>query len=806
MRDLKLSISSWFDVFHGSEWKTLQVSTALEVSKHHPVLIRLRTSLTEDIPLARCPNIDRFLIQQPRKRTGSALVSPIKKIAHTPSIPTPTSAYAALSLPAVSSLHTALSLPAAPTAPAAQSLSVEHPTASIPQPRVQTLAASSSSSGSKRFPDSYTVAEHDSAWNRFEEQQSRARLGLGKMWPELFPGSRYVKTTSGTWRGFFTNAVVTHQNTGQYPPFLLAAPPAPLHSIPPPAPLPLPPSVPILEASNDSDAPLALSSSPCDNPHGLCEFCDVPYKVAPSAKLLRIRSQLFLISTLAPNFFNPAHRISHSQARVAAYCQQHDTDAALMPTARAHGWPEHINFANLLERRDELVSFLQEILEDLASSNFFDDACAEKRFSKKTGYFGQIGYNAIERLIRDMFHVTTIQDDFHPLTYDGLVDVLVLEALTYLISGQFNVDPDTAALILEESTPFGHAYHSDIDDRDRSAAEFHEEAPERHDLPIPSPLGSPVPPAPSLPQLRETSPSPPPIDPTMLCPFCDEALPADSSRRLRAMGKKLLSSSWPDPLPDNPLHRKLPTMSLAAAYCARHRFEHTELQRALLHGWPSDPDFQHLFQRVLALATCLRGVIHKYLDSNEFFVAARAHYGQQISQRSTLKAKYANNRECKHGTGYYGERGYQIIYPTLCFLFPDLPNLLSACQPLTYDILIREVLIPEATVRLIQADLEVDHTRAVAILHESYQFGLGLHQADDDCPFYSQAMMCIAESNIHPNCSFEEYYNSDSELPFNMWLRDQRGEAVKREPAEATIPQITGTCEVIDLTSEDDES
>ncbi|KAK6993015.1 hypothetical protein R3P38DRAFT_3427809, partial [Favolaschia claudopus] len=660
--------------------------------------------------------------------------------------------------------------------------------------------------GLKRFPDSFTVAEHDRAWQRFEDQQIRARLGMGKMWPELFPGSHFVKTTANTWRGFFN---------GQYPQFLRVAPLAPL-PMPPSIPPPLPPSPPILAASNGSSAAstpssadlqteIQLRSTPSDSPYGLCDFCDAPYKVEPSAKLLRIRSQLFLISTLSPNFYNPVHRTLQSSTRLAAYCQQHETDAARMPLARANNWPEHINYAKLFEHGDLLVSMLQETLEDLESSSFFLDACDEKQFVKKTGYFGNIGYKAIERFIRDKFPLATIQNNFTPLTYDQLIEVFVAEALSFFIVEDFKVDEDTALVILEESTPFGLAYHSDTDDRDRSAAKFHEEAPRPHDLPILSPLGSPVPSAPHLPQLRETSPSPPPIDPTTLCAFCDQPLPADSSRRLLAMGKKLLSSSWPDPLPDNPLHRKLPTMSLAAAYCARHRFEHTELQTALLQGWPSDPDFQHLFQRVLNLATCLRGIIHKYLDSNEFFLAARAHYGQQISQRSTLKAKYANNRECKHGTGYYGECGYQIIYPTLCFLFPDLPDLLSVCQPLTYDILIREVLIPEATVRLIQADLEVDHTRAVAILHESYQFGLGLHQADDDCPFYSQAMMCIAESNIHPNCSFEEYYNSDSELPFNMWLRDQRGEAVKREPAEATIPRITGTCEVIDLTSEDDE-
>ncbi|KAJ6447785.1 hypothetical protein C8R45DRAFT_849979, partial [Mycena sanguinolenta] len=242
-----------------------------------------------------------------------------------------------------------------------------------------------------------------------------------------------------------------------------------------------------------------------------CDFCDEPYKVAPSAKLLQLRSQLLLISTLASNFINPAHRIIYSASRLVAYCKQHNIDATLMPAARANGWPEYINFAELAERTQKLVPDLQNIVEAIDCSPFFE---AASEFKKATAY------------LQYWFFFTS-----------------------------------------------------------------------------------------------------------------------DS------------------------------------------------------------------------------------LDS-------------------------------------YGERGYQLIYPTLRFMFPESPELLAALHPLTYDILVREVLIPEATIRLIASDLHVSPENATAIRKMSHEFGLILHPADDNCPFYDRALTCITNSHRRDNWALRVYEASGSELPF----------------------------------------
>ncbi|KAJ7270580.1 hypothetical protein C8J57DRAFT_976325, partial [Mycena rebaudengoi] len=75
------------------------------------------------------------------------------------------------------------------------------------------------------------------------------------------------------------------------------------------------------------------------------------------------------------------------------------------------------------------------------------------------------------------------------------------------------------------------------------------------------------------------------IDPSTLCNYCDELLPATSSTNLVAKGEKLFRISWADPLPDNPGHRRTHIMN-TLEYCQRHRFERDHLPKALLENWP----------------------------------------------------------------------------------------------------------------------------------------------------------------------------------------------------------------------------
>ncbi|KAJ6497906.1 hypothetical protein C8R45DRAFT_926497 [Mycena sanguinolenta] len=786
MRDLKPSSASWVDIYMASEWKTLQASTTFEVNKH----------LLEEIPLENCPDVDHYLLQQPQKRTGSALlVPPPQSMPHTDNVPR-----AFTPAPTIPDL----SFFPAPIIPNNMLI----PTPVVLQPTLPKVDGFV-----RHYPESYSVAEHDRAWGMFHEQQTRRKLGREQMWPQMFPGSKFVKTTVGLWQPFYKNAplairdhfivlgtagswddfraAVTAYNKDHHLPAFLTNPAV---NITPSSVEPSTSNDDILCTPTPIAAvvtrPLPQPSTPASF-HGLCDFWDEPYKVAPSAKLLQLRSQLLPISTPASNFINPAHRIIHSATRLAAYCKQHDIDATLMPAAHANGWPEYINFGDLVERTQKLISDLQDIVEAINCSPFFE---AATEFKKATAYFGEIGYRVIEHIIHQIFPEATIQIDCSPLSWDQALErVLVPEVLTLLIAQELNMEAEDAIAVIQDSTPFGLAYHSDPDNRDRSAAKFHElPAPFPALSPCSSPIPSPPLPPPQL-DIRIDSPAPPPIDPSSLCNFCDEELPSELSEDLLAMGKAVFRKSWVQPLLQNQLHRALPVITMAADYFRQ--------------GWPLKLEFVQLFHRIFDLRLSLRALIYKRgLNSSLFFTEAREYYGSQVSKLSSLSSQYLNKRESEHGTGYYGECGYQLIYPTLQFLFPESPDLLEALHPLTYDILLREILIPETTIRLIQDDLHVSPENVIGILKSSHNFGPALHPADDNCPIYERALNCIADSHCRAEWALSIYESSGSDLPFDMWLQKQKvtkeTAKVKTEPKEGKLVWAK-TSEIIDLTLED---
>jgi hypothetical protein len=65
-------------------------------------------------------------------------------------------------------------------------------------------------------------------------------------------------------------------------------------------------------------------------------------------------------------------------------------------------------------------------------------------------------------------------------------------------------------------------------------------------------------------------------------------------------------------------------------------------------------------------------------------------------------------------------------------MIPDYSLALEHIHPLSYDTFIREVLIPEAALHLIQGDLVTDRQSAIDVLHDSQSFGNMMHPSDDD--------------------------------------------------------------------------
>ncbi|KAJ7793550.1 hypothetical protein B0H14DRAFT_2224403, partial [Mycena olivaceomarginata] len=218
------------------------------------------------------------------------------------------------------------------------------------------------------------------------------------------------------------------------------------------------------------------------------------------------------------------------------------------------------------------------------------------------------------------------------------------------------------------------------------------------------------------------------LDPGALCAYCDRELPITPTETLTAMGEKLFSRSWPNPMPDNPNHRTLPLITMCVEYCARHEFERNLIPAALAGNWPFNPQFSHLFHRILSLGPTLRALC-KNLDQSYLFKALHRHYGNRVTQLSSLGHQYLDNRRSAHSSGYYGERGIQMCDATLRFMFPPTFDI-TPFHPLTYDIVIREVLVPEASIRLIQEDLNITLDAAIEVLQESHSFGCALHPSD----------------------------------------------------------------------------
>ncbi|KAJ7224210.1 hypothetical protein GGX14DRAFT_350635 [Mycena pura] len=554
MNDLGITETTWLDLHVNGEWKTLQASTPFTVDKHHPSVIRIRPSLREELAIGDCPDLERIVSQLPRKRTGTALVSPPKKVARTDTISAPAQARNVIEI-----------LDDSPPSTLSMSLAAIPSTASTSAPRPGPTG--------NQYPWSFYVVEHREAWEHYNTlKDSDGRTSIPSVFSTLFPGATYRNTSVKLYRNKF-----------------LAAP------------------------------------------------------------------------------------------------------TELVESFAAHGKTSRGSF-------------------------------------------------------RAFWEALQAHDRGEPLLLTA---------------------PNPAPLTSIKT-----------------------ETQETSTIPAAPAIAAP---------LNNSA-----LD---LCNHCDTPFPQVPSDDLLAMGEKLLVSSWPDPLPDNPRHRSLPTMRLAADYCARHRFEQEHLPAAIRGGWPFEPNFSCLFRRILDLGQPLRDMC-KNLNQSQFFIAAKQHYGDKVGMCSSLMAQYSTNRSSLHGTGYYGERGFELLETTLRFMFPDSQDLVNKFLPLTYHIALWEILIPEAAIQLIQQDLDIGPEDAISILQQSHTFGLTLHPSKDDCEFLMAAVRLISKSHRRTQWSLRAYEASGSNLDFEAWLQNQRDMeellAVKKETVEPSIPRsINLNADVIDLTADD---
>jgi hypothetical protein len=98
------------------------------------------------------------------------------------------------------------------------------------------------------------------------------------------------------------------------------------------------------------------------------------------------------------------------------------------------------------------------------------------------------------------------------------------------------------------------------------------------------------------------------VDPSTLCPFCDENLPRNPSPLYRSLLEAARCKAYPDPRPTNPRGLKA-LMTVYVASCKRHRFEVHQIPEAIAKGWPTDIDFGRVRERVEKLSDRLAKLV-----------------------------------------------------------------------------------------------------------------------------------------------------------------------------------------------------
>ncbi|KAJ6534953.1 hypothetical protein B0H19DRAFT_1271624 [Mycena capillaripes] len=186
--------NSRFDLyeFSSASWKTLQATAVFNVDKAHPTIIRLRPSLLVELEVKDCPDLEDLIVQ-PRssaKRQLDHMVSPPKKIART----TTTGDVSTQGESFIEILDSPLNSPTIRSR--------------IPLPFTN-IVALSNVSVQKTWPTGFYVCEHLQAWEKYKQYKDtygRNNASIPRLWIELLPGSKYVKTTVTSWRGFWDRA------------------------------------------------------------------------------------------------------------------------------------------------------------------------------------------------------------------------------------------------------------------------------------------------------------------------------------------------------------------------------------------------------------------------------------------------------------------------------------------------------------------------------------------------------------------------------------------------------------------------
>ena len=98
------------------------------------------------------------------------------------------------------------------------------------------------------------------------------------------------------------------------------------------------------------------------------------------------------------------------------------------------------------------------------------------------------------------------------------------------------------------------------------------------------------------------------VDPTTLCPFCDDPLPANPSWKLRSQLARFREVCESDSRWGNSMGLTAP-VNVFVGFCALHKAETEVIPQGLKYGWPQEINFKAVATRVRKLESKLRAVI-----------------------------------------------------------------------------------------------------------------------------------------------------------------------------------------------------
>ncbi|CAH7668154.1 hypothetical protein BY996DRAFT_4584177, partial [Phakopsora pachyrhizi] len=220
------------------------------------------------------------------------------------------------------------------------------------------------------------------------------------------------------------------------------------------------------------------------------------------------------------------------------------------------------------------------------------------------------------------------------------------------------------------------------------------------------------------------------------CPFCDEPLPKNPSKKLSEL--LLYFKEYPgvqkreDSV--NSLALYLP-FSTTASFCQQHQDEKIVIPNGIKKGWPTKIDFRNLPKRIKKHFSRLTDICEGTIASN-FLTIATLEWKKQGSKLRNITNELSTFEI--EQPGYYGVKGFEIIFDTLHrhFLSPHLLNSTTEyAKPLPIEYYVRRVLLPETALCLIAEDLKLspNDVQVRKTLDESRKYGVALFPDEEAC-------------------------------------------------------------------------